>query len=233
MSTVNAGWRGPNIVKEGLVLYLDAASGTSYSPYNSGTTWKDISGNNNNGTLTNGPVYSTANGGSFIFDGVDDYADLGNILFTNITNTTLDLWFNVQTFTGNRAIFTKGAQGAGSDTTWASWIISGTTQIRIRFFNSSNASNFVSTLNLTSNVWYNMVVTYDNSNIILYNNGSLVETVLLAGPLKNCTHPIRIANDLYGNTCNMTCSGFKIYNRTLSSTEILQNYNSTKGRFGL
>jgi len=220
-----------NTVTNGLVLSLDAAKKDSYP--GSGTVWRDISGNGNSGSLVNGPTYSSGNGGSFIFDGVDDYADLGNILFTNITNTTLDIWFNVQTFTGNRAIFTKGAQGAGSDTTWASWIISGTTQIRIRFFNSSNASNFVSTLNLTSNVWYNTVVTYDNSNIVLYNNGSLVETAPLTGLLKNCTHPIRIANDLYGNTCNMTCSGFKIYNRALSASEILQNYNAQKSRYGL
>ena len=70
MSTVNAGWRGPNIVRDGLVLYLDAGSGTSYSLYTGGVTWRDISGNNNNGTLTNGPTLNSSNGGNIVFDGI-------------------------------------------------------------------------------------------------------------------------------------------------------------------
>ena len=61
---------GPNVIDNGLVLSLDAGNVKSYP--GSGTIWYDKSGNNNNGTLTNGPTFS---GGSIVFDGVDDYVD--------------------------------------------------------------------------------------------------------------------------------------------------------------
>ena len=64
------GWRGPNIVKNGLVLYLNAGSPNSFYSPTAGTTWKDISGLTNNGTLFNGASYSTADGGSISFDGI-------------------------------------------------------------------------------------------------------------------------------------------------------------------
>ena len=63
--------RGPKIVTNGLVLYLDAANKKSYP--GSGTTWTDLSGNNNTGTLTNGPTFDSNNGGSIVFDGTNDY----------------------------------------------------------------------------------------------------------------------------------------------------------------
>jgi hypothetical protein len=76
MSTTG-NWRGPNIVKDGLVLYLDPGSPNSY--YNkTSTTIKNISGNNDNGTLVNGPTYNTGSGGNIVFDGVDDYINLGD-----------------------------------------------------------------------------------------------------------------------------------------------------------
>jgi hypothetical protein len=59
------------IVTNGLVLALDAADKNSYP--GSGTTWRDMSGNNSNSTLTNSPTFNSANGGSIVFDGVDDY----------------------------------------------------------------------------------------------------------------------------------------------------------------
>jgi hypothetical protein len=64
------------LVRNGLVLALDAGRTLSYP--GSGTTWTDLSGNGNTGTLTNGPTYSSANGGSLVFDGVDDYVNLGS-----------------------------------------------------------------------------------------------------------------------------------------------------------
>ena len=63
----------PRIVTDGLVLLLDAGNTKSYP--GTGTTWTDISRNGNNGTLTNGPTFDSANGGSLVFDGVDDYVN--------------------------------------------------------------------------------------------------------------------------------------------------------------
>ena len=62
---------GPRIVSNGLVLALDAADKNSYP--GSGITWRDVSGNNNNGTLTNGPTFDSSNGGSIVFDGTNDF----------------------------------------------------------------------------------------------------------------------------------------------------------------
>ena len=62
---------GPEITESGLVLALDAGNLKSYPT--TGTTWTDLSGRGNTGTLTNGPTYSSANGGSIVFDGVNDY----------------------------------------------------------------------------------------------------------------------------------------------------------------
>ena len=75
MSTIG-NWRGPNIIKDGLVLYLDPGSPNSYYD-KTGTTIKDISGYNRSGTLTNGTIYNSSNGGSILFDGSDDLIDLG------------------------------------------------------------------------------------------------------------------------------------------------------------
>jgi hypothetical protein len=91
---------GPNIVTDGLVLALDAANTKSYP--GSGTVWKDLSGNGNNGTLINGPTFDTGNLGSIEFDGVDDWTSFGNILNTGTSDFTISAWVkSTSTATGN------------------------------------------------------------------------------------------------------------------------------------
>lgn len=68
---------GPDIITDGLVFCLDAANSKSYP--GTGTAWTDLSGNDNNGTLTNGPTFDSSNGGSIVFDGVNDQVNCGNI----------------------------------------------------------------------------------------------------------------------------------------------------------
>ena len=86
MSTVQSG----HIVTDGLVLALDAANAKSYP--GSGTTWSDLSGNRNTGTLTNGPTFNSGNGGGIVFDGVDDYVDCGNSSTLQINQGTISAW---------------------------------------------------------------------------------------------------------------------------------------------
>jgi len=81
-------YHSPSIVMNGLVLCLDAGNTKSYP--GSGTTWIDLSGNSNTGTLTNGPTYSSENGGSLVFDGIDDYVTTS--LGTH-TPYCIDIWF--------------------------------------------------------------------------------------------------------------------------------------------
>ena len=86
---------GPNIVEDGLVLSLDAANTKSYP--GSGTVWSDLSGNSNNGTLTNGPTFDSGNKGSIVFDGIDDSISVGHTALLNPTlNMTISVWVNFQ-----------------------------------------------------------------------------------------------------------------------------------------
>jgi hypothetical protein len=84
----------PKVVTDGLVLYLDAANPNSY--VSGSTTWRDISRGGSNGTLINGPTYSSANGGSIVFDGTNDYVNCGDILnYSN--NFSANCWVSVST----------------------------------------------------------------------------------------------------------------------------------------
>ena len=219
-----------NIVTQGLVLDLDAAIKGSYP--GTGSIWTDVSNNGNNGTLINGPTFSSADYGSIVFDGVDDYVSCGNVLFNNVSAVTISIWVNIQSFNNGNTIISKGAQGEGSNTTFAAWIIS-SSSIRNRFFNSTGTSGLVDTGTLSQNTWYNLTWTYNGSAITVYTNSIVGETAALSGPLKTNTNPLNIARSIYGNNTQMICSGTQIYNRALSQAEITQNFNALRGRYGI
>ena len=87
-----SGISGPKIITSGCVLSLDAADKLSYK--GSGTSWYDLSGNSNTGTLTNGPTFSAGNQGNIVFDGVDDYLITANQPLTNNSSFTLECFVN-------------------------------------------------------------------------------------------------------------------------------------------
>jgi hypothetical protein len=94
----------PKIVTSGLVLCLDAANKLSYP--GTGTSWYDLSGNANTGTLTNGPTFSVANMGSIVFDGVDDYVNIPNNSSFNVTdNISVEMWVRIETTQSNNLGF--------------------------------------------------------------------------------------------------------------------------------
>lgn len=236
MSTVNAGWRGPNIVKEGLVLYLDAASGTSYSPYNSGTTWKDISGNNNNGTLTNGPVYNTANGGSFVFDGTNDYTSLSTFIIptASFSCESFFQWANIGSdrgsiFSLNYNFPTSGYLIRQRDDSSGKFVV---------WSDNGAETNVFSTTALTANTWNNVAVIQTQGTCSIYINGILDSSQALQNPVLNQSYPILLGTRAFsGGSAGAYLTGrisiARLYNRALSAQEVLQNYNATKGRFGL
>jgi hypothetical protein len=96
----------PPIVTNGLVLNLDCGNRLSYPT--SGTTWTDLSGNNNNGTLTNGPTFNPNNLGSIVFDGVDDYVSVGDDVmpYSGITYPNIDF----KTYNGETLPITDGLE---------------------------------------------------------------------------------------------------------------------------
>jgi len=89
----------PKIITDGAVLYLDAANKNSYK--GTGTTWKDLNGNRNNGTLTNGPTFSSTGNGAIAFDGTDDYVNSGyDLSWNNNNSVSIDFWMNPSTVSG-------------------------------------------------------------------------------------------------------------------------------------
>ena len=88
------------IVTSGLVLSLDAGNSSSYP--GTGTTWTDLSGSVNTGTVFNSPVYSSANGGYLDFDGIDDYASGANSVSTDLTgDMSCEVWFKLDAVAGD------------------------------------------------------------------------------------------------------------------------------------
>jgi hypothetical protein len=98
-------YRGPKIVTNGLVLALDAANTKSY--VSGSTTWRDLSGNNNSGSLVNGPTFNNANGGSIVFDGTNDYVDVSNSTSLNPTTISIGAWFYLNSLVTNQNIISK------------------------------------------------------------------------------------------------------------------------------
>ena len=205
------------IVTDGLVLHLDAAKRDSYP--GSGTTWYDISGNGNDGTLTNGPTYSgVAKDAAIEFDGVDDYIQL-NQTITLTGEFTLNL-FILPTSTNTKVLL--GNNGIDY----------------LQINNSSALGVFSSTQSITLNGYSwdiskpSMVtLTRNSSNTIqTYKNGSSSVTGSLTGDFR-----IRQVGQR-GNSIRFYQGSIyttQIYNRALTASEISQNYNALKGRYGL
>jgi hypothetical protein len=216
---------GPTIVKEDLVLHLDAANTKSY--VSGSTTWRDLSGNNNSGSLTNGPTFSSANGGSIVLNGTNQYGPIGTTGFPfGASPGTLSGWANTNTISGYHWILSYGtANNAQSrfigigDSTY--------------YFGGYGGSPDITYTGVLANVWFNIVGVYDGTNASMYING-----VLKSGPSAKSWNTVS-GNAQIGRQTNNNeywggnIASTQIYNRALSATEISQNFNATKGRFGL
>ena len=215
----------PKIVTNGLVLYLDAANTRSYT--SGSTTWTDLGRNGNNVTLTNGPTFNSANGGSIVFDGTNDYA---TSIKTNIVPSTTyskQVWFYLNAIADNNLI---------SSDVGGHYMFFGSTN---RLYAGNNnwvgfPYNLQSTTTFTTGIWYNAAITFNTTDgMILYVNGVLNATYTAVKTAHNGNGATNIASYSTGNLLNGRISSAMIYNRTISAAEILQNYNATKTRFGL
>jgi hypothetical protein len=207
------------IVTNGLVLDLDAAKKDSYP--GTGTAWNDISGNRNNGTLTNGPTFSSNNGGSIVFDGVDDYTT--GSFNQNPTQFTINVWVN---------LITNNTVGAGIVSTNGTGE-TGTSFIFIQMGGGVKPFQFNTVANTvapTLNTWYMVTGVQTATQQSLYINNSLINTSTASGSLGTNYVVSRRWDGLY---LNARIGSVQIYNRALSAAEITQNYNALKGRYGL
>jgi hypothetical protein len=232
MSTLSG---GPNIVTDGLVFNVDAANVKSYP--GSGTTWRDLSRGGNNGTLVNGPTYNTANGGSIVFDGVNDYGDFGNPTSLNFGtgNFTVSVWFRrFSSAATNRRILSKGSESDISSE--AGFAIFGSDTSAVFAVNPSGTRVIITAATYTVNEWVNIVgVLERNISIRAYQNSILTSTETAPIGSISGTDNFYIGRSSTSTSVNWggNISNIQIYNRALSDQEVLQNYNSTKTRFGL
>ena len=207
------------------------SSATTYIPTTStpkltGTTWIDLSRRGANGSLINGPTFNVRNGGSIVCDGVDDY-----ISQTAPTLTTFSL----------EVIYSPLVFDTNSGTNRYNYIIGSFEANMFMRYNTNSSGNSIllanhggSDINIgslnhqTGNI-YVAVVTFDDSNksTNVYFNSILTTTATY-------TATLRYQGSMQlGATFNSRFYSYKVYNRVLSATEVLKNYNSTKTRFGL
>ena len=225
---------GPDIVDNGLVFAIDAGSGRSYP--GSGTTVTDLVGTNN-GTLTNGVGFSSANGGTFVFDGTDDYIEVPYsaqldptvgitfeawIYATDLTTATYQEIYRKENASG-RHLFSFQLNGT---------ILSFGTHTSVNGYNELDASITPSGL---ENKWLHAVASYQSGYKAIYINGDLIDSdTSITGTLVQATAAQIIGSNGGGNEFfEGNYASFKMYNRGLTAAEVTQNFNAQKSRFGL
>ena len=211
------------IVTDGLVLSLDASDRNSY--VSGSTTWNDLAGTNN-GTLTNGPTFSSAgNASSIVFDGTNDFVGLGNILNLT-TNLSISAWCNISNLTGSQNIFAKPSQY---------WLHKELDTNKFRFkIEAFTRYEVEANLPLSTSTWYNLVGTYDRSTMKIYINGNFYNSTSISVTIQTTVSSLNVGGWSNGaDPFNGNIAIAQIYNRALSDQEILQNYNAQKSRFGL
>ena len=222
----------PRIVTSGLVLALDAADKLSYP--GTGTTWRDLSGNNNTTTLTNGPTFNRANMGGIVFDGVDDYV---NFYAPNLSGTAvIEMWTKLTISAGSFGMlfgwanydvyYNGGPMGYNTFNANDVYGINGATVTSLQLLN--NWKHYI--FEMRSDVAYTNNKIYVNGVSQTLSQQSSSEN---AGN-RNFNSGLGAIGTVRGSAyyTPMTCGIFKVYNRALTATEILQNYNATKSRYG-
>jgi hypothetical protein len=223
-----------SIVTNGLVLNLDAGFVGSYPTIN--TTWYDLSGNTNNGTLINGPTFNSANSGSIVFDGVDDYISVPDnavLNFTGSVNLTSEVWIKFNQYKDISFVNAKGDGGGGANN-YNYFFIGTNTSFYFRFSDGTTTQNspFITQTNLPTGFWGHVVGVLDTTAIRLYLNGVEIGTATTRtiNPKAN-NSSFLISSPSFALNGSVATS--RIYNRALTAAEVLQNYNAQKGRFGL
>ena len=223
---------GPEINEDGLVLALDAGNTKSYP--GSGTTWTDLIGNGNNGTLVNGVGFDIDYGGSLVFDGSNHY--VGAPVFIPTEDASIEVWARIDIFEGNVLFgfggddYPGGFAGSGPDV-----YVSGGTWAWNTGDGVSNPFSSNPTVNTTD--WFNYIVTTESaSNAKLYVNGSLIGTANHKSA-KVTNSGDRVIIGRWGNLTSYETPGnygvVRVYDRVLTEPEIQQNFDALRGRYGI
>ena len=236
------------IVRDGLVLSLDAADLNSFSG-SSSTTWRDLTENQNTFALYNGATYNSSVGGNIVFDGIDNGVSGSNASVYSITNTiTLEVWAFITTSTG--FLIGKGPSNGAANFYPGNYELQINASNQLSFLyqvNNIASSNTFEAYNtaigvFSSNRWTHIVATASTfgvgaRTITMYTNG-VTRTTTRAGSAgdmisTNNTEPLKIGRRTDGTVMGGNIAVVRMYNRVLSADEALQNYNAQKSRFGL
>jgi hypothetical protein len=233
------------IVRNGLVLYLDATNRQSY--VGSGTVWNDLSSGGNNGTLINGPTFNSLNGGNIVFDGIGNYVRNTTIPTFNVFS--IDIWFKPTTIVNSSTSIKCLIQLRYDNAINTSWYIAlgaATSLVSNEYITIADVSNDRRTSvtdggSLLANNWYNLVINYESTLYKIYVNGVINTTVSSpSGDVGLLTNPSRLylcALDGEGSPTRIfldaSIGSVKLYDRPLNQTEVLQNYIAMKKIYGL
>lgn len=214
---------GPRIVTNGLVLYLDAGNRKSYP--GTGTSWFDLRGNNN-GSIENSPIYSSANNGFFTFNGTTQRVNCGNSSSLQITSGSIAAWFNADSNnSGFRGIIAK--QNA-----WGLFVSNNTL---VTYSWGAPAGTKSTNITVGNNTWNYVVMTFTetigvpSNNAIIYLNGNPVLTTTIAHVSNSI--PVYVGEANANQFFSGRISNASIYNIVLSPIEIVQNYSAIKSRY--
>jgi len=220
---------GGRIVTDGLILSLDASDRNSY--VSGSTTWTDLSGNNNNGTLVNGPTFDSGSNGSIVFNGTSNYVNCGYVMdFSN--SFTLEFAFKT-TYTGSQYMI--GSKYDYTDPNFWFGVNNNKLTFSLNIINGGKAEP-ASISNVNDGKWYIGNAIYDSTTYTarVYLNSILQSSFIGNTAFKDANRSYYIARF---NPTSVYFPGTiaynRIYNKALSAAEVLQNYNASKSRFNL
>lgn len=210
-------------LKSYATTFVDGTRGTTNA---TGGGWVDLSGNGNHGELLNGPTYNSSNGGSIVFDGVNDYISIANNTALDTQTPSVEVWIKTNALSQNGFWFEKGSVNTqyslfqeGTNIVWRQGSLSQYT----------TTANFISTSN-----WAQIVGTYTSGDRRTYINGVLATSDSQTGTVGTNSSGIRIGSYLDGGYFyNGRIAIVRVYTKNLSPAEVLRNFEATRARFGV
>jgi Concanavalin A-like lectin/glucanases superfamily len=212
-----------SIVTSNLVIWLDAGNSSSYP--GSGTAWSDLSNNGNGATLLNSASYSATGGGSISFNGSNQYANGTTNSSTDLTgDMSMDMWFRISAQPSDWVrVFGRGNTNTRTYGFW--YNPSGP------YFLYQRSGNLLYNFAYSLNTWYHVACTSNGSTHTMYVNGSSVGTATWSGAT-GVAEAWTLGYGLVHTYHNGLISAARLYNRSLTADEVLQNYNGEKSRYG-
>lgn len=224
-----SGLIGGNIVTNGLVMYLDAGNRKSYN--GSGTTWYDLSGRGNNATLQNSPTHFPNNKGGFDLNGINQYASMSMV---NPYSETIIAWVKSGQSTWNNPGWISSSRRQNGHIIHVQG--GGHTHVTMYFLNSSSTYYNVGAVypsNITIPNMYCITTNGSNSHKVYLNGEFITEsTTSITRTTSPTAQNYEIGkDDTWARYGDGVIYNVMRYNRQLSDTEVLQNYNAMKGRY--